>query len=143
MAKTLANKTRISLSVALLFIIVSHPQVAKLLNNVLPVWDNEMQCKTNLGIFVHTLLFFILNMGQMMIGDMNNEKLSVGLKIKYSFWSTLMFFVLSNEETYILMNNLYPVAGDSGCPNKTGIIIHAIIYFILLIGVMYLPPDMN
>lgn len=143
MTKTLVDKARISLSVAILFIIVSHPEVAKLLNNVLPVWNNQMQCKTNFGVFIHTLLFFLLNIGQMLIGDKNNERLSLGLKVKYSFWSTLMFFVLSNEQTYKLMNNLYSVAGDSGCPNDVGIIIHSVVYFLLLVGVMYLPPDMN
>lgn len=134
--KGLLKKSLISAQDAILFILISHPKTYQLINKILPVWNKENNCPTTLGVFTHTLIFFIANLVLMYKSD-----LDFGLKIKYSFWGTLLYFLISNKETYKLVNKVYSVASDSGCPNINGIILHAIVYFIALVGVMYFPAD--
>ena len=67
-----------------------------------------------------------------------------GLKWKYSFYSALIFFVISSPQAYVLsqklVGNLFALSGD-GCPTSLGLFIHTIVFMIVLYGIMNLPKD--
>ena len=67
------------------------------------------------------------------------------LKAKYSFYSTLIFFLIANPETYKLTQRalgwLFFVADDGGCPTALGFFFHSILFFSVLWAVMLFPRD--
>jgi hypothetical protein len=67
------------------------------------------------------------------------------LKAKYAFYSTLVFFLIANPETYKLMQRflggLFTVASDSGCPSTYGFFFHTLLFFFVLWGLMLFPRD--
>ncbi len=67
------------------------------------------------------------------------------LKAKYSFYSTLVFFLVANPETYKLMQralgSLTTIASDSGCPTPVGFFLHTFFFFLILWGLMLFPRD--
>jgi hypothetical protein len=69
------------------------------------------------------------------------EKLPLGKKITYSFYSAILFFFLSSPALYTFIGNLYgskfPMS-DNGCPNYNGLIVHTILYFIIILILMIL-----
>ena len=72
-------------------------------------------------------------------------ELNLGLKAKYAFYSTLIFFLIANPETYKLMQqllgNFITIASSSGCPTPLGFFFHTILFFIVLWGIMLFPRD--
>jgi hypothetical protein len=69
------------------------------------------------------------------------EKLSLGKKITYSFYSAILFFFLSSPSLYTFINNLYGsniTMSDNGCPNYNGLIVHTVLYFIIILSLMLL-----
>lgn len=67
------------------------------------------------------------------------------LKAKYSFYSTLVFFLVANPETFKLMQralgSFVTVASDSGCPTPIGFFVHTFLFFLILWGLMMFPRD--
>jgi len=67
------------------------------------------------------------------------------LKIKYSFYSTLVFFIFANPETYHILNNMVgktlPITTASGIPTPTGFFLSAGFFFCTMLGLMMLPAD--
>jgi hypothetical protein len=70
---------------------------------------------------------------------------NIGLKAKYSFYSTLVFFLVANPETFKLTQRLLggfiPLASESGCPTAYGFFGHSILFFFILWGMMLFPRD--
>lgn len=70
---------------------------------------------------------------------------NIALKAKYAFYSTLIFFLISNPETYKLtqqiLGHIFHIASDSGCPSPVGFFFHSFIFFIVLWGIMLFPRD--
>jgi hypothetical protein len=68
---------------------------------------------------------------------------NVILKAKYAFYSTLIFFLIANPETYIMTQNvfgwLFTIADTGGCPTATGFFFHTAIFFLVLWGAMLFP----
>lgn len=137
---TLEKKLMISLEDSAMFIVLSHPKTYQLLNRILPAYDDEKKCPTAIGFFTVCVLFFSLNY---LFMNLKKSNLSNGLMLKYSFWGTLMYFLIANKETYKLVNNVLPVANDEGCPNRMGLLAHGIVYFLSLVGIMYFPDKCN
>ena len=56
------------------------------------------------------------------------------VKAKYSFYSALVFFLLSNPETYQLTRKLFggAIAGEGGCPKSLGLFLHMAIFFVIV-----------
>jgi hypothetical protein len=72
-------------------------------------------------------------------------ELNLALKAKYAFYSTLIFFLIANPETYKLtqqiLGRFLTIASDSGCPSVLGFFIHTIAFFFVLWGLMLFPHD--
>ena len=70
---------------------------------------------------------------------------NVALKAKYAFYSTLIFFLIANPETFKMMQSvlgwLFTVADSGGCPTAPGFFLHTGLFFLVLWGVMLFPRD--
>ena len=70
--------------------------------------------------------------------------LPLGLKAKYSFYSALVFFLVANPETYKMTQSLFGAlftTSNGGCPTPLGLLLHTILFFIILLGLMLFPRD--
>jgi hypothetical protein len=65
-------------------------------------------------------------------------KKSDRVKFKYSIYSALVFFLVSNPETYKLTSSILGnwVAGPSGCPSPSGLFIHTAVFIALIFFLM-------
>lgn len=67
--------------------------------------------------------------------------LSVGLKVKYSLYSTLLFFLVANPVTFRFMNSVIGGVAVAGCPTSFGFVLHSLVFFLLSYALMALPAD--
>lgn len=67
--------------------------------------------------------------------------LSTGLKVKFSLYSTLLFFVVANPVTYTFMNSIVGGVATGGCPTAFGFVLHSVVFFLLSYAIMTLPRD--
>ena len=67
------------------------------------------------------------------------------LKAKYAAYTTLVYFLIANPETYKLVQKLIggwvTVASEGGCPTPTGFFLHAGLFFFVLWSFMLFPKD--
>jgi hypothetical protein len=67
------------------------------------------------------------------------------LKAKYAAYTTLIFFLIANPETYKLLQKFVgqwvTIASEGGCPTPTGFFIHAGLFFLILWSFMLMPRD--
>jgi hypothetical protein len=65
------------------------------------------------------------------------------LKVKYSLYSTLIFFLIANPETYRFTQSVFGsfIASKSGSPSSYGFFIHTFIFFLAILGLMMFPSD--
>ena len=72
-------------------------------------------------------------------------QINIVLKAKYAFYSTLIFFLIANPETYKMtqgfLGRFFEIAGDGGCPTPIGLFFHTIVFFFILWGIMLFPRD--
>lgn len=69
--------------------------------------------------------------------------LALDKKTKYTLFTTLIFLVVINPETYklvdgFLKNVVGKVANSRGCPTEIGTLVHAFVFTVLLRGSMEL-----
>jgi len=73
------------------------------------------------------------------------EEPNIALKAKYAFYSTLIFFLIANPETFKMTQNvigwIIPIADNGGCPTATGFFLHTSLFFLVLWGAMLFPKD--
>jgi hypothetical protein len=57
--------------------------------------------------------------------------------------SALIFFVVANPQTFILMRRLLGqwVAGPNGCPKFGGLLLHTVVFMLIVWGIMYLKKE--
>jgi len=67
--------------------------------------------------------------------------LSTALKIKFSLYSALIFFLVANPVTFRVMNSLIPGVAVNGCPTSFGFMLHTVVFFGLSFLLMLLPRD--
>ena len=67
--------------------------------------------------------------------------LSLGLTVKYSLYSALIFFLVANPATFKFVNSLLPGVAVNGCPTSFGLLLHTFVFFLALVGIMMLPKD--
>ena len=74
------------------------------------------------------------------MGDLN-----IGLKLKYSFYSALVFFLVANPETskflQDLFGNIMEIASPGGCPTTNGFFLLTFVFFIVMVALMMFPRD--
>ena len=63
-------------------------------------------------------------------------------KWKYSLYSAIVFLLISSPYTYMLMNNLLgsvvAVSSSAGCPTIVGLLLHALVFMLIIRGMMEL-----
>jgi hypothetical protein len=70
--------------------------------------------------------------------------LPLGLKAKYSFYSALVFFLLACPETYKVTQMVFGsifTTSNGGCPTPMGLLLHTVVFFFVLLGLMLFPRD--
>lgn len=67
--------------------------------------------------------------------------LSTALKVKFSFLSALIFFLVANPVTYRVVNSIIPGVARDGCPTAFGVMLHTFVFFALSFFLMILPRD--
>lgn len=72
-------------------------------------------------------------------------EINFALKAKYAFYSTLIFFLVANPETYVItqgfLGRFFTIASGTGCPSTYGFFFHTILFFFILWGIMLFPRD--
>ena len=66
------------------------------------------------------------------------------LKAKYSFYSTLVFFIFANPETFIVLQQMfgkYVTFMSNGMQTINGVFINTGLFFLTMLGLMLLPQD--
>lgn len=68
------------------------------------------------------------------------NKPSTAEKIKYSLYSAIVFFVIASPFVYKLTSSILGkwVAGPSGCPTISGLVLHTIVFGLIIFGLMYM-----
>jgi len=132
---TLQEKLYISVFSAFLFALVYLPYTFKLTNNLMHTSEND--CPTDLGLLLHTAVFFVLTYLSMW-----NSPISSGLKLKFSIYGTLIFYFIASPTMFNLTGTIFGNSiADHGCPTVSGVLLHALVFCAALTGVMYLPHD--
>jgi hypothetical protein len=71
------------------------------------------------------------------------QSINFALKAKYAAYTTLIFFLIANPETYKLLQKFVgswvTIASEGGCPTPTGFFIHAGLFFLVLWSFMLMP----
>ena len=71
--------------------------------------------------------------------------LNLGLKMKYSFYSTLVFFLVANPETFkftqMIFGKFLDIASAGGCPTAGGFFLHTFLFFVVMLALMAFPRD--
>jgi hypothetical protein len=87
------------------------------------------------------------------MGSDNNKNTTVSnnfsfnrlmLKAKYSFYSTLVFFLFANPETFIVLQQIfgkYITFISNGMPTIVGVFINTGLFFVTMLGLMLLPQE--
>lgn len=67
------------------------------------------------------------------------------LKAKYAFYSTLIFFLVANPETFKMTQQVFgallTIADAGGCPSAFGFFFHTALFFFVLWAAMLFPRD--
>lgn len=73
------------------------------------------------------------------------SQVNFALKAKYAAYTTLVFFLIANPETYKVIQGFvgrwFTVASESGCPTPGGFFFHAGLFFLVLWTLMLMPKD--
>ncbi len=138
------KKLMYSLAAAIIFILVSLPQVYHQTDRVTNTYANG--CPTSEGKFLHSVVFFAISYFLMKISVKQRWNgmtvVSDAHLAKYAFYATLLFFVFASTDAYMLTGRMMgDLASAAGCPTVRGIIVHAIIFMVVLLLTMYFPMD--
>jgi len=72
--------------------------------------------------------------------EQQKEELTSAKKWKYTLITTIIFLVIANPYTYILVNTLLgklvKITNPVGCPTIAGLLLHAVVFTLLLRWVM-------
>jgi len=116
-------------------------------------------CPTSNGILIHTLAFsaiiylviYLCNRYKHLLfteeeSSQEKNELSRWTILKYSIYSTLIYFFLSSRPLYSLTNDISVKGGlgellTKNCANEKGIVAHSVIYIVVLVLIMYIPNE--
>jgi hypothetical protein len=72
------------------------------------------------------------------MGESTEQKnnLTIGHKIKISFYSAMIFFFVSSPLLYKFVQNTFGgyvmVSDDNGCPTNQGLLLHSAVFFTVI-----------
>ena len=130
---TLSQKLNICFNSMILFYFINSPETYMMTSNLINKTLISMNCPTDLGFIIHTLLFFTITYLSMGSSNIKNK-----IKIKHSLYGTLIYYFVSSQQFYSFMNILLN-NNNYNCPTTIGLILQSIVYFSFLLAVMYLP----
>lgn len=58
------------------------------------------------------------------------------VKWKYSFYSALVFFIVSNPELYKLTAKMSRRVAEGGCPRPFGLVLHSFVFMVIVFMLM-------
>ena len=67
--------------------------------------------------------------------------LSTALKVKFSFLSAMIFFLVANPVTFRFVNSIIPGVAKDGCPTAFGFMLQTFVFFLISFFIMLLPTD--
>lgn len=69
--------------------------------------------------------------------------MNILLKVKYSFYSALVFFLCANPETFKILFKLFggALASSGGCPTPWGLFFATLLFFCVMLALMMFPRD--
>ena len=134
---TFAGKLGISVFPAVLFFIINMPQLYELTGKVFNTKFIKGNCRTSVGIVLHTLVFMVI------LYFMGGSKISSGIKLKHSLTGTFLFFLINSPTIYSITGKIFgpSISNQGGCPTLNGIIFHSVVYLLFLVLIMYLPDE--
>ena len=148
MSLTFIDKIFKSALSAGIMLAVSHPLTYNFIENTFSKPGELIVngCPTMTGHLIHSIVFFVLIFAMMLLVGYTRPdtmRKSLGLLLKYSFYGTLIFFILTSTEIYTLVNNFTngTTADINGCPTTMGLLLHTFIYFLVVFTVMLFPKD--
>lgn len=132
---------------AAVFVMVSIPQLYSV-SNSRAFGTLGKPCPTPYSKFLHAGLFFLINfliMAVVSVASKNgSDRLPMGLVAKYSFYATLLFFLVSSSDAYAVTSIIPKLSEkvDGGyCPTIVGVLVHGVVFVLLLVAMMYMPKD--
>jgi len=67
------------------------------------------------------------------------------LKVKYSLYSALVFFIFANPETTLILERFFgrfiSFVSSNGAPTIAGIFVSTVLFFLSMLGLMLLPSE--
>ena len=75
---------------------------------------------------------------------MSSSDLDFWRRVKYSFYSTLVFILITNPMTYLFTQSIFKGAltiVQNGVPTATGYFLHAGLFFLVILSIMQFPKD--
>lgn len=122
-----------SLIFAGLFLLLNIPFAYKTTSKLLNTSSDG--CLNTTGHIAHTIIFFIFSLALMSLTNIflsSYKRMSIWEMVKYAFCITLLFYILSDKDTYNLVAfNIDPKYVVDGCPTDTGVLIHTVIFFVI------------
>jgi hypothetical protein len=69
--------------------------------------------------------------------------MNILLKVKYSFYSALVFFLCANPETFKILFKLFggALSSPTGCPTSWGLFFATFLFFCVMLALMMFPRD--
>ncbi len=75
---------------------------------------------------------------------MSGRDLDFWKRVKYSFYSTLVFLLFTNPMTYSFTQSMFKgilTIEQGGVPTPTGYFVHGFLFFLTILGLMMFPKD--
>ncbi len=121
-------------AVAVLFALMSLPQLYERSNKYFEAPGNCPSYKSKL---LHSLVFVALAwlcMKYVIKSEGNNA-----LLLRYAVYAGLLFFFVSSDEFYMFTRTFNASLADAaGCPTVSGLVVHTVVYWLVLMGIMNL-----
>lgn len=131
---TLVQKLSISVYSTLIYLLVNSSYSYEWTNAILDGTYTTSKCPTKKGILIHTALFFVIS-----LLSMGNAYKNTLFKLRNAIYGTLIFFFVASPAMFYLSSSLFGKTTKNGCPTSLGTFLHAVVYCVVLVGVMYLP----
>ena len=75
---------------------------------------------------------------------MPSSDLEFWRRVKYSFYSTLVFILITNPMTYSFTQSIFKGSlsiVQNGVPTAAGYFLHVALFFFVILGIMQFPKD--